>query len=367
MRPGSSWLAGLFAGALTAGAASQPDAYFPLWQKQPPNLTDLALIYQGGAQRPQWTTNRLAPYVSYRDPQRGQEQWLFDGFLFIEFADGRGKSFQPGPKMVPAQKADWLRLLERNFAPDDGVPALDGLCRATAARIGEPVRRRQAALTLPTPIPGQTNWGELNGRALDFRQPADRLAASEWYLDAALEKWKALAPKELDLAGFYWVHESAPRTPEFLQAVASFVHARGKQFLWIPYWHSGVLPGNWRSYGFDVAWQQPNHFFHPELPDSRLQAACDFARRHGMGLEMEFDGRLLTRPETFEPRFNAYLETFTRNGVRDTASVAWYEGGGALYQLAISDKPNVRLHYDRLARFILRRQHLADAQSRQNR
>jgi len=265
---------------------------------------------------------------------------------------------------VPTQKKHWLRLLERNFAREDGLPVLERVCRETAARIGPPLRRRQVVLTLPVPIPGQTNWGGLNGRALDFRKPVDCLAACEWYLDVALAKWHALAPRELELTGFYWVYESSAFTNEFLPQVAHLVHARGKQFCWIPYWHAGGAQANWRAFGFDVAWQEPNHFFHPELPDSRLQAACDFARRHGMGLEMEFDGRLLSQPESFEPRFNAYLDAFTRNGVKETAAVAYYEGGVAVFQLATSEDPELRRHYDRLAEFVLHRQRLADEASR---
>jgi hypothetical protein len=364
-----SLLAALGAVALSLRAAPvpAPGSYFPLWRTNPPNVTDLALIYQGGVQRPPWDSNRFAPYVSCVNPATGKEQWLFDGFLFIEFADGRGRSFQPATGTLPAQQADWLRLLDRNFTPDDGLPVLEGVCAATARRVGSPLRPRQVGLTLPTPIPGQTNWGELRGRSLDFRQDADRLAACEWYLDTALEKWKTLAPKQLQLTAFYWVHEGAPRTPDFLQAVARLVHARGCQFWWIPFWQPTPQTANWRACGFDIAWQQPNHFFHPKLPDSRLQAACEFAARNGLGLEMEFDGRLLKQPETFEPRFGAYLDAFTRNGVRDSAAVAWYEGGGALFQLATAEDPATRRHYDRLASFILHRQSLADAQARRAR
>src|ERR1035437_943605 len=56
--------------------AETESRYFPLWQKEKPNITDLALIYQGGSQRPQWTPDRFAPYVSYRDPRSGKEHWL---------------------------------------------------------------------------------------------------------------------------------------------------------------------------------------------------------------------------------------------------------------------------------------------------
>jgi len=60
------------------------------------------------------------------------------------------------------------------------------------------------------PVENYTNWGELDGRKLDFSVPADRVAACEWHIDQALKRWQALAPKHLVLAGFYFVPE-APR------------------------------------------------------------------------------------------------------------------------------------------------------------
>lgn len=155
--------------SLVGNAPSEEAArYFPLWQSARPNLTDLVLIYQGGGQRPQWTTDRFAPYVSYRVPAGGKEQWLFDSFLFIEYQNAALRVFEPFPNRLPATKADWVELLEKNFATNDGVPNLERTCRDVAARIGEPQRRRQVVLTLPEPLAGQTNWGTLNGQALDF-------------------------------------------------------------------------------------------------------------------------------------------------------------------------------------------------------
>ncbi len=341
--------------------AAESGQYFPLWQKTKPNITDLALIYQGGTQRRPWTEERLAPYVSYRDVT-GKEQWLFDGFLFIEFQDGKRNSYQPHPTMPAARQEHWLNLLEKNFS-DDGVPRLEQLCRATAARIGAPTRRRQVVVTLPVPIAGQTNWGALQGRALDFRKTNDRVAAVEWYLDKALEKWKALAPHQLELAGFYWVHEGASKTNEIVPLIAKTVHARAQQFFWIPYWQPGQRQKVWRAEGFDVAWQQPNHFFHPEVPDTRLDDACRFAKDAGMGMEMEFDGRMMSDPANFERRFDVYLDAFERLGAKETSSIAYYEGGGALAELAQAKQPNMRAHYDRIARFILDRQKIANARA----
>jgi hypothetical protein len=83
-----------------------------------------------------------------------------------------------------------------------------------------------------------------------------------------------------------------------------------------------------------------------------------------MGLEMEFDPRMITDPSVYEPRFHTYLDAFTRNGVHDGAAMAWYEGGGGLYRLAVSDNPKLRGDYDELARFVLTRQRMADVDAK---
>jgi len=339
--------------------ASRAD-YFPLSQSDPSKPTDLMLIYQGGFQRPRWTVSRFAPYVTYQDPQTGKEQWLFDGFLFIEFQDGRGHTYEQYSNLKHANQTQWAWLLQRNFANNDGIANLERTVESAVGRIGEPVRRRQVVLTLPVPEPGQTDWGDLDGRSLDFHNKADRLAACAWYLDLALQRWKELAPKELDLAGFYWVAEESSSTKDIFPDLAQAVHARGKEFFWIPSYHVNTPLGDWKSFGFDEAYLQPNFFFHPGLSPTRLQNACNFARAHGMGLEIEFDPRMITDSSVYEPRFHAYLDAFTRYGVHDGAAMAWYEGGGALYRLAFSDNPKFRADYDELAQFVLKRQQIAD-------
>jgi hypothetical protein len=341
--------------------------YFPLWQPDPSKPTDLMLIYQGGFQRPQWTTTRFAPYVTYQDPQTGKEHWLFDGFLFIEFQDGRGHTYEQYSNLKHAQKAQWITLLQRNFARNDGIPNLEKTVEAAVTRIGEPVRRRQVVMTLPVPEPGQTDWGELDGRALDFNKKEDRLAACTWYLDTAMQMWNNLAPKELYLAGFYWVAEQSASTSNMFPEVAQLVHARGKEIFWIPSYHVNTPLGQWKTFGFDEAYLQPNYFFHPELPATRLQHACDYARTHGMGLEIEFDPRMITQSSVYEPRFHSYLDAFTQNGVNDGSAMAWYEGGGALFRLAVSDNSQLRSDYDEAGRFVVKRQQMADKQFEESR
>lgn len=349
--------------------AQQTNQYFPIWQSEEPNITDLVLIYQGGTHRHPWTPDQLAPYVSFRPGPESSiqtEQWLFDGFLFIEFQDGRGHTYETGRNLKPAGKEEWRWLLDRNFEPGHGVPALETICRETRQRIGAPIRKRQVILTIPEPINGQTNWGEIDGRPLYFTNAADRVAACGWFIDEAIKRWNAAGFQELELAGFYWVHENANTARDVLPEVARLVHQQKKKFFWIPYW-GRTAAAEWRSFGFDVAWQQPNHFFNTNIPNSRITEACEFAKQHGMGMEMEFDGRMISDPAAFRPRFHAYLEGFELSGARDNASIAYYEGGGAVLQLARSNKPAVREQYDILAKWILDRQAIADRAAKRSR
>lgn len=360
----AGWLVtGILSAAAPSPAAPAGGAFYPLWRETPPNTTDMVLIYQGGRQRSAWVPEEFAPYVACRDRRDDKEKWLFDGFLIIEYVNAKKHAYEEGLNLPAADKEDWLDLLARNFEPGHGLAALEQTCAQAERRLGRPLRPRQFVLTLPEPIEGATNWGQLNGRRLDFNLPADRVAASEWHIDNALAKWRALAPKHLTLAGFYFVPERTVKSnPRFLPLVAEKVHQHGLRFFWIPYWQA---PGaaEWKAHGFDVAWQQPNHFFHPELPDSRLQQACDFARLHGMGMEFEMNDRLLSRPDTFAPRFDAYLKAFEQAGAKASASITYYEGGGALLHLAQSPKPELRAQYERLAQWVLDRQRLANEEA----
>ena len=338
--------------------------YFPLWQKAAPNAADTVLIYQGGSGRLPWTPEDFKPYISYSDPRDGKEKWLFDAFLFIEFRDQK-RTFsgtEGNGKWEPADKTLWTKLLNKNFEPGHGVPALESACGLTESRLGAPLRPRQVILTLPDPVENYQNWGELDGRRLDFSVMADRVAACEWHIDQALKRWHALAPQHLTLAGFYFVPETAtPANQQMLPVAAQKIHSLGLKFFWIPFWHAKIA-SDWPSLGFDIASQQPNYFFHPELPESHLQKACDFARDHGMGLEMEFDDRLITQPAVFTPRFEGYLNAFARNGIKDSAAMSYYEGGGTILHLSRANNPTIHAHYDRIAQWVIDRQSAADAQ-----
>jgi hypothetical protein len=100
------------------------------------------------------------------------------------------------------------------------------------------------------------------------------------------------------------------------------------------------------------------------MPESQLRAACDFARAHGMGMEMEFDDRLIRQPVDFAPRLDDYLKAFADSGVKEAGSISYYEGGGAILHLARSSQKSAHAYYDRVAQWVEDRQALADGQCR---
>lgn len=347
--------------SVSGATAPASGAYLPLSSPRTAGIADLVLIYQGGTHRRAWTPDELAPYVSFKAPDNPREQWLFDGFLFIEFKDNRGREYARGYQQKPGRKEDWLWLIERHFEKGHAIDALDQVVARTAERIGAPLRRRQVVLTLPEPIHDQRDWGELDGRPLDFANPDDRIAACAWHIRIALARWETLAPRHLDLAGFYWVAEHSAHGNAILPRVAADIHAIGKRFYWIPYW-AAAGAANWQKLGFDAAYQQPNHFFNPEIPDQRIDLACAFARTNGMGLEFECDWRAVQSADVFRPRLHAYLQGFERNGVQTQAAMAYYEGGGALLRMAQSDDPEAWALYQAVARWVASRQQRIEAQ-----
>jgi hypothetical protein len=347
-------------GSPSEGRAEPAAQYAPLLGRGD-SPVDTVLIFQGGEGRLAWTEDQLQGYVTYRDPQSGREQWLFDGFLFMEFRDGRGAAFVGQYKMRSATRADWMWLSDRLFSRSVALDALDRTVARTRSRIGRPARRRKVYLGLPEPILHQKDWGELHGRPLDFDKPEDRLAATRWYLHETIRRWRRLAPVHLDLQGFYWVAEDAQQSKFLLPQVAELVHREQLELIWIPYRRSPLLR-MWRALGFDRAYVQPNHF-RPPAPDSQLDETCATARALHMGLEVEFDGRAWT-DEAYRPRLPAYFARFRAAGALASAPLAWYEGGGAIFMMAASTDPLVRTLYRRLANIVVKRQRSADGVAR---
>ena len=90
-----------FSSLLAACVAVGGDATAQPYQKAD-DVQDMALIYQGGSHRLDWTADEFRPYVVHRFAD-GTKDWLFDGFLFLEFKNGSGRHYTVGYEKLNAR------------------------------------------------------------------------------------------------------------------------------------------------------------------------------------------------------------------------------------------------------------------------
>lgn len=345
-----------FTSLLAAGVAFGSPAAAQGYQTAD-DVQDLALIYQGGSHRLDWTVDEFRPYVVHEFAD-GTKDWLFDGFLFLEFKNGSGRHYTVGYEKLNARKGEWAWLLDRIFEEGKSLSALDACITEEIAELGKPGFKHQIVLGLPEAILDQKDWGELDGRVLDFSKEEDQLAATRWYIDELMKRFKAAKYKNLELSGFYWVAETNSHCGELTVPISEYIHSLGKLFYWIPYWQSKGA-GEWKALGFDVAYQQPNHFFNHSIPDSRLDDACAFAREHDMAMEFEFDEKATAdRENSSYARMKAYIDHFEKNDVFNSSALAYYCGNRGVLTLHESKNPADHALMDRLARLIQMRRYM---------
>ena len=78
-------------------------------------IADMVLMYYGGAHRQtEWNEEQCMKNVAYRD-KKGDLHWMFDGFLFLEFKDGKGRSFASYYEPMSARKSEWKGLCDKYF------------------------------------------------------------------------------------------------------------------------------------------------------------------------------------------------------------------------------------------------------------
>ena len=368
---------------LPTGTAGPKDKLYP-WErkhKSPATTTDAVLCYGASHHRNPflWDKGRFAPYVTYVDPD-GKEQWLFDGFIFLESQDvdrpdSGAYSYMTGVLRdagVSAGKEQWQELIDYWFGPDNGVNALEEAVGEAAARLGEPAGKRKVVMVMPDPIiyeeyadtnTSTTYWGELNGRRLDFAKASDRIAAYKWYIDSVRRLFDEADYRYVELAGFYivsedlatpgdgWNHE-LKKSDEIIPPLAEYLHAINQSLNWIPYNRAAGYK-KWKQLGVDYAYMQPNYFWEGQKPLSQFFSDV---KANGLGMEFEFDEALLEGNadcDTYKKRFREYMSGARLNNVYGTKPLSYYHGTNALYDLSKSTAAKDREFYHEFCRFVL--------------
>ena len=303
------------------------------------------LLYAGGLGRRHYSVSDLVDMVAVVDTADHPVGWLCPGILLTEIRATSGRYYYPFPG-VSAKGQDWNAYLDSLFTARGALPSLDSAVALVAAQHGPAPGGFRVTLMIPYPArASDTVW--IGHRPFLPMGEEQRRALAAAYVDEVERRFSDAHLSHLTLFAYYWLNEDIrPDDSLLVQQTAAVVHQRGRRFVWIPYFHSA---GNlqWRRWGFDYAWLQPNYFFHPEVPVTRFDSALTYARTADMGIELEFDPRIFS-DWRFMDRLEPYLSAVENATDIRAKPITVYEGGGALIRLARSADPWHRALYTRL-------------------
>jgi hypothetical protein len=302
------------------------------------------LAYAADAGRIPYSTADFIRLIAVVDTSGRPKAWLFDGVMYVvQRLPNRGRFITwLGPPY--ATGSDWEAYLDSLFAGGGVLARLDSAVGAVGSRVGDAGRRVAVSLTIPYPEP-KADTLRFFGERYDLGTIEGRVGATTQFVRSALARFPTMKFEHLTLDSFYWLHEAISGDEEqVVSLVAERVHAAHKRFLWIPYYGAeGVA--SWKRFGFDEAFFQPNYFFNPAVLTTRLDSAMARAREFGMGLEIEFDARVFTKPDQFADRLDPYLLALDRAPDLRARSIAVFDGAGALVRLSSSGDARYRRIY----------------------
>ncbi len=364
----------------------------------PAEQPQMVLLYYGfDANGPRdWLADRLRHYLAYH-VDRGTEKQrpvdtLFDTVLWMYRTSSRGRLFETSARHEPTSETDWRECMDRLFAPNLQLNALETAAASLERELGRPVRVN-VVLTLPYPDVRIANWSDSpDGPKWDFRRDDEgRRQAVRWYIREALQRWQAARFGHLRLLGFYWFNEghanlrTAEDVPDealrtdvtLIQDTARFIHSlnvdgRPLTLSWIPYSPYGqdrlpvvrdlmAAPAEARV---DYLMIQPNYFFARwKKQREDLVRIVRNAASVGAGVELECD-EALVKDEAMRQRWLEYLEVVSTEhpGWRQTP-VSCYQGLRAVHEMAT--RPELARCYDALYEFL--KTHRGDTKSPQDR
>ena len=308
------------------------------------------LMYFGGPakykNRPHYTSDDLMRLVAAVDTAGRPTSWLTTGAILAELYAPSSNVFTNWIGGTPATGADWREYLDTILAAGAPLARLDSVVGALNRAIGPLGDLYRVAVMIPYPDT-KVDSIRYDGRLYSLRKPTDGAALAAAYTSDVAAGFRARHFQNLALDAIYWLHETieGPDTA-VVPAVADRVHAAGLRFLWIPYFTASGI-SEWRKFGFDQAWLQPNYFFTPSVPATRVDSAVVIARRLAMGVELEFDNRLLTSPQHAD-RLGPYVSRLAAAPDLRAGPIVMYEGAGGLLGLSRAADPWHRAMYQHL-------------------
>ena len=364
------------------------------WTDQSKGIQHESLLYAGhwissggGAlQTSEKSVEQLLPVVGYVDEEGNVKDEFFSSVTFLshgytpnldtpeDSSDYRRLLYvssemtnNPDAAKIAATRADWETWLDFLFSYTDSTGAtynLDALEEAVGLvkqATKNPDYQVGVKIAFYPPILCQDNWGTLpNGdHSLNFavsesnpkeKALADRMAASQWYIDTVVQRFKDKNYENIRLDGFYWYDEVMHYdvdhlVKETVQGVTNYVHSldnNAYQIYWIPFYQSTGFR-SWNEFGFDYAIMQPNYAFDAAASADRIKDSAELCKKFGLGIEMEFGGI----SDKYISQFREYLKQGADDalGYQNNSLIAWYTGTWAMHETS-QNKDGTRYIYD---------------------
>ena len=311
-------------------------------------VVDCIGIYYGTSHlRLKWTEDQWKPYVVHTF-KNGERKWLFQGFCLLEQRIDN-KSFIHTKKAEPATKIEWEKLISLLFTEGKMLDALDRIILKEKRELGNPPFRHKITVSIPIPIRGQTNWGKIDGKSMNFNYEKDRIKALKWYINEFLKEYAKHHYNNFDLAGFYWVEEDMEQTEGLAKQISDYLHSIGYKHYWTPY-STAKGSSYWDEYNFDYCYLQPGGYcINKERDFSRVEKALTKAKKRGTGVLFEFDSHIFSDPDTFVPRLNRCIDLFEQCDVYNKSSMSYYAGATIIYAISQGKYSNYKTTSKQLA------------------
>lgn len=286
------------------------------------------LIYNGFEKASAFSPEFFQSYIAITNNE-GVSRPFFDTFIIL------GKSYPNGDFVQNASNkanyAEWKWYAERTFASDGALTNLNFAAKSQGKKVN-------VYIAIPYPKQNEDIIG-LDGkkRPNSFNE---RFNVISWYMKEVQTKWQKAGYTNLTFIGYYWLNETVGSLEDELlvEKTAKTVHAQSKKFIYSPHALSNNYE-NWKLYGFDGAYLQPNTF-RLKLTDTqkRLHLAFLRAQIQGSGINVEIDTYSPHQMAEGVKNFEQYAEMAERYGLPGR-SLIFYQGLEMVYRMDTFELP----------------------------
>ncbi len=294
------------------------------------------LIYNG-AEGTSFSAETFKPYLT------NGTHTLFDTFVIL----GRtyaGGEFAETPKNKANYK-EWQWYADTTFAADGVLTALN----SAAAKEN---RKAQVYIAIPYPKRNEAIVKPDGTKVANTLQAREQLV--NWYISAVEAKWNKANYSNLTFKGYYWLNETVIHADDerLVTNTAKKVHSLTRKFIYAPHARTTNFE-NWKYYGFDGAYLQPNTFrLSLGDPKKSLHKAFLEAQIKGSGITLEIDSYSPHQMAEGQKNFAQYLAFAHRYGLKGQ-SLLVYQATDMVYRMGSSNSdPNYQDAYKRLSELL---------------